>query len=392
MEEKKKYSGKTVNEAITNACTSLGVPSKRLDYRVVQQPSNGFLGIGSRAAIIEAWIRTEKRETAPAPAEKPAETSAAVAAASSDTTETSGKAKDIVSLRRPAKEETGKADTDKTAGSEKAAAVMKSAVPEDVKKAGQAETETVDIEHFVSADEIEKRAAAAPAYEETGSAENERPGYAERRGQRRYGSKERRGRNGGRPDRRRTRDHQSQGTPVVVDNTVHTPSKPKPERKVKQRTEDEIEILRNTAGTFLKDVLSHMGTECVIETAYDAKTGTLSCVMSGSDMGILIGKRGQTLDSLQYLTSLAVNKKTDEYVRVKLDTEDYRERREETLRNLAHSIAYKVRNTGEAFALEPMNPYERRIIHSSLQNSRYVETYSEGEEPYRHVIIAPKRR
>lgn len=108
-------------------------------------------------------------------------------------------------------------------------------------------------------------------------------------------------------------------------------------------------------------------------------------------MGILIGKRGQTLDSLQYLTSLVVNKEQKEYVRVKLDTENYRKRRKETLENLARNIAYKVKKTRKPVSLEPMNPYERRIIHSALQSNKFVETYSEGNEPYRHVVVTPKR-
>ena len=109
-------------------------------------------------------------------------------------------------------------------------------------------------------------------------------------------------------------------------------------------------------------------------------------------MGILIGKRGQTLDSLQYLTSLVVNKGRQGYVRVKLDTEDYRNRRKETLENLAKSIAYKVRKTRKPVSLEPMNPYERRVIHSTLQNDKFVTTHSEGDEPYRHVVVTLKRQ
>ena len=108
-------------------------------------------------------------------------------------------------------------------------------------------------------------------------------------------------------------------------------------------------------------------------------------------MGILIGKRGQTLDSLQYIISLVVNKESDSYIRVKVDTENYRERRKETLESLAKNIAYKVKRTRRSVALEPMNPYERRIIHSALQNDRYVETHSEGEEPYRKVVVTLKR-
>ena len=111
----------------------------------------------------------------------------------------------------------------------------------------------------------------------------------------------------------------------------------------------------------------------------------------GDDMGVLIGKRGQTLDSLQYLVSLVVNKKSDKYLRVKLDTENYRERRKETLENLAKNIAFKVKRTKRPVSLEPMNPYERRVIHSALQKDKYVTTKSEGEEPFRHVVVMLKK-
>ena len=111
----------------------------------------------------------------------------------------------------------------------------------------------------------------------------------------------------------------------------------------------------------------------------------------GDDMGVLIGKRGQTLDSLQYLLSLVINKNSENYLRVKLDTENYRERRKETLENLAKNIAFKVKRTKKSVSLEPMNPYERRIIHSALQNDRYVTTKSEGEEPFRHVVVVLKK-
>lgn len=113
--------------------------------------------------------------------------------------------------------------------------------------------------------------------------------------------------------------------------------------------------------------------------------------LKGADMGVLIGKRGQTLDSLQYLTNLAVNKNTEEHVKVKIDTEDYRNRRKETLENLAKNIAYKVKRTKRPVSLEPMNPFERRVIHSALQNDKFVTTHSEGEEPYRHVVVTLKR-
>ena len=129
----------------------------------------------------------------------------------------------------------------------------------------------------------------------------------------------------------------------------------------------------------------------VIDVTYDELEGFLDVDLRGDDMGVLIGKRGQTLDSLQYLVSLVVNKEAEEYIRVKVDTENYRKRRKETLENLAKNIAYKVKRTKRSVSLEPMNPYERRIIHSALQNDKYVTTHSEGEEPFRHVVVTLKR-
>lgn len=141
------------------------------------------------------------------------------------------------------------------------------------------------------------------------------------------------------------------------------------------------------ASAFLKSVFESMGMEVAIKCSYDEMLGELSVDLSGDDMGVLIGKRGQTLDSLQYLTGQVINKHSSDYVRVKLDTENYRERRKEALETLAHNMAHKVRRTKHAMALEPMNPYERRIIHSTLQDEKDIITRSEGEEPYRHVVV-----
>ena len=149
--------------------------------------------------------------------------------------------------------------------------------------------------------------------------------------------------------------------------------------------------LEGTAVDFLKDVFRTMNMEVEIDVVYDADEKTMDIDLKGDDMGILIGKRGQTLDSLQYLTSLVVNKYTEDYIRVKLDIENYRERRKETLETLARNIAYKVKRIRRPVSLEPMNPYERRIIHSALQNDLYVVTRSEGEEPFRHVVVSLKR-
>lgn len=143
-----------------------------------------------------------------------------------------------------------------------------------------------------------------------------------------------------------------------------------------------------TAKEFLREMFVAMGIIVNIET--ELKEKQLLINLSGSDMGILIGKRGQTLDSIQYLVNLVVNKGNAPYLSITLDTENYRQRRKETLESLAYNLAKKVKQTGKKVVLEPMNPYERRIIHSSLQNNKYVTTYSEGEEPYRNVVIALK--
>lgn len=142
---------------------------------------------------------------------------------------------------------------------------------------------------------------------------------------------------------------------------------------------------------FLSSIFDAMKMEVEILVAVNEEEHIIEVELKGDDMGILIGKRGQTLDSLQYLTNLAINKHSDEYYKVKIDTEDYRKRRKETLENLANNIAYKVKRTKRPVSLEPMNPFERRIIHSALQNDRYVTTHSEGDEPYRHVVVTLKK-
>ena len=172
--------------------------------------------------------------------------------------------------------------------------------------------------------------------------------------------------------------------------------KPKKEKKqfVEKEKTEHVVIEKETIDvveSFLKDVMSTMDLEVEIVSTIDEE-GILNVELRGNEMGILIGKRGQTLDSLQYLTSRVANKAQDGYIRVKLDTENYRARRKATLENLARNIAHKVKKTRRPVSLEPMNPYERRIIHSALQNDRYVSTHSEGEEPYRRVVITLNRK
>ena len=181
--------------------------------------------------------------------------------------------------------------------------------------------------------------------------------------------------------------------------------KPKKEKEVREVKEEEKpeepkrgetvlaevqDVTIQAVEDFLKNTLTAMNMEVEIKSEID-RDGALRVEMSGEHMGILIGKRGQTLDALQYLANRVANKHQDGYVRVKLDTENYRARREETLRHLAKNIAHKVKRTRRPVALEPMNPYERRIIHSSLQSDPYVTTHSEGEEPYRKVVVTLKR-
>ena len=188
-----------------------------------------------------------------------------------------------------------------------------------------------------------------------------------------------------------------------TEKKVEEPKKAAPEKEIEKEVAEEArEVKKETklaevqpqtitaVEEFLKNTLTAMGMEVELKTEID-QDGALCVDMSGDHMGILIGKRGQTLDSLQYLANRVANKHQEGYVRVKLDTENYRARREETLRHLAKNIAHKVKRNRRPVALEPMNPYERRIIHSALQSDPYVMTHSEGEEPFRKVVITLKK-
>ena len=182
--------------------------------------------------------------------------------------------------------------------------------------------------------------------------------------------------------------------PVEVQEVKEEKETPVEEVEVSEKEEKLAEVepqTKEACEKFLTDVLKSMDMEVKLTSKID-EDGALSINMEGENMGILIGKRGQTLDSLQYLTNRVANKMQDGYVRVKLDTENYRERRKETLENLAKNIAHKVKRTKRAVSLEPMNPYERRIIHSALQADKYISTHSEGEEPYRRVVVTLNRK
>lgn len=318
--ETKEYSAKTVDEAITKACIDLGLSSDRLNVEVVNEGSTGFLGFGSKPALIRVSKKSEDD----------------VRNAASPVKEAASTVQD---------EKSAAEDSEKEAESEFTAepASAPSYGTQDSTAAASEKTESVE-ENFSSSSETEP----APAPEKMNGSHSGKKASADRKAAEK-------------------------------------------EREPVERTEEEIEALKASASKFLSEVFHAMDLPVDIKMNYEAEDDVLSITFEGDDMGILIGKRGQTLDSLQYLTSLVVNRTSNQFVRIKLDTENYRERRKETLENLANNIARKVKKTGHAVSLEPMNPYERRIIHSCLQSNRYVETYSEGSEPYRHVVISPKR-
>ena len=257
--EYKEFSAKTVEDAITAACQEFLVVSAKLDYEVVEEGSSGFLGIGSKPAVIRARVKEESELEEKPVSAKPVET------------------KSVSAKPVEAKAETGKPVQEKAEG--------------------------------------KKPAAKSP------------------------------------------------------------------------KTEGPLE---DEAKKFLNSVFAAMNMVVTVDVNYDEAEKNMDIELSGEEMGVLIGKRGQTLDSLQYLVSLVVNKGEEDYIRVKVDTENYRQRRKETLENLAKNISYKVKRTKRPVSLEPMNPYERRIIHSALQNDKYVTTHSEGEEPFRRVVVSLK--
>ena len=413
------FRAKTVDECITSATVKFGVPSDRLDYVVIDEGKAGFLfGIGSRDAVINARIKEKKvvekvkktveeikanvkpaanqiQKKSDRKPEKKVEKAVEKAvekkvqpAEKAEPANVKAEKKAEKKIDKPAKAE--KKPVKNTEERKAEAFEKKEASAETPKKAENKKS----VGGIVTADEIEKRAAAAAARAKAegidlsdNSENEERPKKRDRRDRRDRRNRRDRGERKGRKFNERV-----ESAPAEVPEKQHKPSQPKPDRVVLPKTEEEVAEMKEKARTFLENIFRCMGINVELTMEYDQKEGCLGCTFSGDEMGILIGKRGQTLDSLQYLTSLVINKNKNDYTRVKLDTEDYRARRADTLENLSRNIASKVKRTRRPVALEPMNPYERRIIHSSLQGNRYVETYSEGEEPYRHVVVAPKRQ
>ena len=289
-----RVSAKTLDDAITEALIQLGVTSDRLEYEVIEKGSAGFLGIGMKQAVIEAWRKEEKEP------------------------EIELSVKEDLSFKKIEEEVEETERKEKTVHKKKENREKKQPVKEKKEDTQKAE---------------------APEKEET-----------------------------------KTEESAAEETPVKEKQAL---------AKVEEQTIKAVE-------QFIGDTLKAMDMDVEITSSID-EDGALCIDMKGEHMGILIGKRGQTLDALQYLANRVANKHQDGYVRVKLDTENYRARREETLRHLAKNIAHKVKRNRRPVVLEPMNPYERRIIHSALQSDPYVTTHSEGEEPYRKVVVTLKR-
>ncbi len=294
-----RVSARTLDDAITEASIQLGVTSDRMEYNVIEKGSAGFLGIGMKQAVIEAWKKEDPEE------------------------------------------------------------------------------ENQEIFRTFSEEEILK------------GLKEERPVREKKEKKYKTGKREEK-----KEERKQPKPEEEKKAAEVKEMPEAEEKKPDPETVSEKEEKNKLaEVEPQTikaVEAFVADTLKAMNMDVEISSGID-EDGALCVNMKGDHMGILIGKRGQTLDSFQYLANRVANKHQEGYVRVKLDTENYRARREETLKHLAKNIAHKVKRTRRPVSLEPMNPYERRIIHSALQSDPYVTTHSEGEEPYRKVVVTLKR-
>ena len=329
---------KTVDDAITTACQRLSVTSNRLDYIVVQREKSGFLGIGAKPAIIKARIK---------------DAADATQAILDDVINKAEKKMLKDTVRKEEKPEAVKAP--------------EPVVKKEVKEAKKAE----------KTEKAEKKEAEKAEKKEVKEKDKE--------------AKKNNKRKNKKASSKKAAPAEAEVKPAEVPETEAAAPAPKKKAAIPVLTDEQISEIKKKAHEFLVGVFNTMDMSVEISEDYQKDTGILTVNMEGEDMGVLIGKRGQTLDSLQYLVSLVVNKDVDGYIHVKADTENYRERRKKTLENLAKNIAFKVKRTRQPVALEPMNPYERRIIHSDLQNEKFITTFSEGEEPYRKVVVALKK-
>ena len=391
-------SAKTLDEAITKALIELQTTSEHLHYEIIQKESSGFLGLfGAKPCVIRARVMGEEEEKAlkKAVLEKEKAEKAAARAAEKPVSKPVQKSSERPA-EKPAKREFEKKDSEKRE-SDKKEFQKRDAEKRDADKK-ETDKKEFDKKEFDKKEFDKKDSDRKPFEKKEGEKKNFEKKNSERRNfeKKESGRKDFEKKNFEKNSEKnfdknldknfeRKRQEKPEAEPKAAE------AKPEKEQKAKPPVNVDEALVRKNAKEFLEQVFGAMGMQVVIDTVYNAEEGELQVMMAGDDMGILIGKRGQTLDSLQYLVSLVVNKETDGYLRVKLDTENYRERRKETLETLAKNISYKVKRTKRPVSLEPMNPYERRIIHSALQNDRYVVTRSEGEDPYRHVVISLKR-
>ena len=383
---------RTVSEAITAACQKLAVPSERLEYEVIDPGKTGFLGIGARAAKIRARVKKGMEESTEI------DTSAIISDVLKGKNE---KKKSQEQRSKDTGREERKENKKNASGAVKKEYEKKKQAEPEKNKPAAAKTAPADDKNMAAAPAAP---VSAPAEKQQASAEktvkNEETAEASFSSKKGSGRKdnseknqERGNRERGRGHRRQRRFDREEARPADREkNAVQSEAAftPKKRSAVPNLTDEQIAEIKERAESFLMDVLQAMDLEAEVASSYEKESGMLNIEIKGENMGILIGKRGQTLDSLQYLVSLVVNKGVEGYIHVKADTENYRERRKKTLENLAKNIAGKVKKNRSSVALEPMNPYERRIIHSALQGDRYVTTYSQGEEPYRKVIVTMK--
>ena len=374
---------KTVSEAITAACQKLAVPSERIEYEVIDPGKTGFLGIGARPAKIRARVKQGMEDSAEF------DTSAII----SDVLKGKDDRKKAPDQRPKEKRKEERKDNKKKESNKNS---EKTAVKKPLVKEEAAETAAPAVKEETASEE--KRSSAEAAAGKAEKTETSESGFSGKKGTGRKDFSEKSYEKGskGRGRRRQRRNDRDEYSAASRDHeqerstAAESHSAPKKKSAVPVLTDEQVVEIKQRAETFLTDVFQAMDLDANVSSSYDRETGMLTIDMKGENMGVLIGKRGQTLDSLQYLVSLVVNKGIDGYIHVKADTENYRERRKKTLENLAKNIASKVKRNRTSVALEPMNPYERRIIHSALQGDRYVTTYSEGEEPYRKVIVTMK--
>ena len=374
---------KTVSEAITAACQKLAVPSERIEYEVIDPGKTGFLGIGARPAKIRARVKQGMEDSAEF------DTSAII----SDVLKGKDDRKKAPDQRPKEKRKEERKDNKKKESNKNS---EKTVAKKPLVKEEAAETASPAVKEETASEE--KRSSAEAAAGKAEKTETSESGFSGKKGFGRKDSSEKSYEKGsrGRGRRRQRRNDRDEYSAASRDHeqerstAAESHSAPKKKSAVPVLTDEQVVEIKQRAETFLTDVFQAMDLDANVSSSYDRETGMLTIDMKGENMGVLIGKRGQTLDSLQYLVSLVVNKGIDGYIHVKADTENYRERRKKTLENLAKNIASKVKRNRTSVALEPMNPYERRIIHSALQGDRYVTTYSEGEEPYRKVIVTMK--